>query len=89
MVYAWALILLGALILVTVIIALVVLFTRRRVRATPKTRGTKPGRGDQLIDVSVGGGSPGGGHGSVIRVTRDPQLYTKAMMPKSKKGKSK
>ncbi len=79
---------LWGLILLAVIVALVVLLARSRARADPKTRGTKPGQGDQLIDMFYGSGGPGGGHGSVIRVTRDPQVYAKAMMPKSKKGKS-
>lgn len=50
-------------------------------RRSDKIRGVKPGHGDQLIDhgTVLGGG---GGHVTVSRVTRDPQAYAKAMVPK-------
>lgn len=77
------------LVLITLCIAVVTLLARSRAKADPKTRGTKPGFGDQLIDMSYGTGGPGGGHSAVICVTRDPQKYAKAMMPKSNKGNDK
>jgi len=79
----------GSLLYLVLSIAAVILLARSRAKADPKTRGTKPGLGDQLIDMSYGTGGPGGGHSAVIRVTRDPQQYAKAMMPKSNKGNEK
>ncbi|MEW2916903.1 hypothetical protein AB1A64_07500 [Ruegeria sp. ANG10] len=55
--------------------------SREKLDQKPK-RGIHPGRGDQMINASYDSGGPGGGHGTIVRVPKDPQEYTKAMSPK-------
>ena len=71
-------------------IVLIVALARSRARHEMKKarRGTEPGQGDQLIDTSYYAGGPGGGHGGVTRVTRDPQLYARAFVPRHAKRKA-
>ncbi|MGR3759562.1 hypothetical protein ACUXV3_05450 [Roseobacteraceae bacterium NS-SX3] len=67
----------GAVILLTALLA------RSRARHENKNRrGCEPGRGDQIIDNTYYSGGPGGGHGGITLVTRDPHAYTKAMCPR-------
>ncbi|MBU3258433.1 hypothetical protein KPG71_00250 [Roseovarius sp. PS-C2] len=54
---------------------------------TLSARGCDPGQGDQLIDIAYCSGGLGGGHGSVMRVTRDPQQYARAFVPDHASGK--
>jgi len=67
------------------IVTLVISLATLRYRSNLDKRGTEPGQGDQLIDMSFSSGGPGGGHGTVIRVTRDPQKYAQAFVPASAK----
>jgi len=70
-------------------IALIVALARSRMRHESKSRrGTEPGQGDQLIDTTYYAGGPGGGHGGVTRVTRDPQHYARAFVPRHAKRKA-
>lgn len=70
------------------VVALVTLLARSREKVDNKSRhGTEPGYGDQLIDTAYGTGGPGGGHGGVTRITRDPQEYAKAFVPNHAKMK--
>jgi len=65
------------------VITLTALLARSRSRhETKDRRGCEPGRGDQIIDNTYYSGGPGGGHGGITLVTRDPQAYTKAMCPR-------
>jgi hypothetical protein len=65
------------------LVMLVALLARSRGKLDQKPkRGIHPGRGDQMINASYDSGGPGGGHGTIIRVPKDPQEYTKAMSPK-------
>ena len=62
---------------------MVALLARAAVRRDAREgRGTEPGQGDRLIDMGYYSGGPGGGHGTAIRVTRDPQAFARAMMPR-------
>ncbi len=75
----------GALLILGVfaVIGLVAALARVRARAErdKARRGSEPGQGDQLIDTGYHSGGLGGGHGSVIRVTRDPQQYARGFVP--------
>lgn len=46
--------------------------------------GTEPGEGDHIIDNGYISGGPGGGHPTITRVTRDPQRYARAFVPRRK-----
>jgi len=72
---------------IALIVILVGLLARSRARAesAKNRRGTDPGEGDQLIDSGYYAGGLGGGHGGVIRVTRDPQQYAKGFVPSGKR----
>ncbi|RKT34518.1 hypothetical protein BXY70_0536 [Roseovarius halotolerans] len=62
--------------------ALVAALARSRAVSERKSpRGCEPGQGDQLVDIGYASGGSGGGHGGVIRVTRDPQQYARAFVP--------
>ena len=70
--------------LIVLIVCVVALLARSRSKSGNKAqRGCAPGQGDQVIDTSYGSGGLGGGHGDVTRVTRDPQKYARAFVPRS------
>ena len=56
----------------------------RRIR---EPKGAQPGQGGTLVSSTIDNGR-GGGQANVV-VPRDPQTYAKAMMPDTKKGKTK
>ena len=69
---------------VIALIVLTVALARSRMRADGDTRrGSDPGTGDHVIDISYNSGGPGGGHPGVLRVPRDPQDYARRFVPQS------
>jgi hypothetical protein len=76
---------------ILVIVVGYALFDLRRRRNGPVKRGVEPGLGDSLVQGGIGSaaGGSGGGHNTVIRVTRDPQQYAKAFVPHHAKKKEK
>ncbi|HKL55656.1 MAG: hypothetical protein ACX93P_09060 [Roseovarius sp.] len=69
--------------LVAVIVLVAALARSRAVSERKPARGCDPGQGDQLVDIGYASGGAGGGHGGVIRVTRDPQQYARGFVPAS------
>jgi len=69
------------------LVALIVLtlaLARSRMRGdADTTRGSEPGTGDHVIDISYNSGGPGGGHHAVLRIPRDPQDYARRFVPAS------
>ena len=66
------------------LIVLTVALARSRMRGDgDTTRGSEPGTGDHVIDISYNSGGPGGGHHAVLRIPRDPQDYARRFVPAS------
>jgi hypothetical protein len=66
------------------LIVLTVALARSRMHGEHETRrGSEPGTGDHVIDISYNSGGPGGGHQGELRVPRDPQEYARRFVPQS------
>lgn len=69
---------------VIALIVLTVALARSRMHGESDTRrGSEPGTGDHVIDISYNSGGPGGGHQAVLRVPRDPQDYARRFVPET------